>query len=254
MEVFKDYAGYYELLYKDKDYNGEAAYLANLIDKFSEKNIKSILDLGCGTGTHASLLAKKYQRVEGIDISENMILQAREKKLGNMDFHHQDVVNFSLPNRFDVITSLFHVVSYQTTNDSIMGMIKQVSFHLNGGGLFIFDVWYGPAVLTLKPETRVKRLENDKLKIARLAESELLPNENCVNVHYEIIIQNKLDLSVSFVQETHKMRYYFLPELEMLLNNNNMQLLHSEEWMSGNIPDDKTWGVCFVARKNTGTK
>ena len=53
MTVFNDYANMYDLFYKDKDYSAECHYVINLINKYSESPISSILDIGCGTGGHA---------------------------------------------------------------------------------------------------------------------------------------------------------------------------------------------------------
>jgi len=62
--VFADYARYYDLLYRDKDYSAEAQYVAGLVRKF-HPSARSILELGSGTGIHASLLAEKGFTVHG---------------------------------------------------------------------------------------------------------------------------------------------------------------------------------------------
>jgi ubiquinone/menaquinone biosynthesis C-methylase UbiE len=62
--VFADYARYYDLLYRDKDYAAEAEYVAGLIRKFHPA-ARSILELGSGTGIHASLPAEKGFTVHG---------------------------------------------------------------------------------------------------------------------------------------------------------------------------------------------
>jgi len=75
MSVFNKYSRYYNLLYRDKDYAGEADYVHELIRKYSP-DAKSLLDLGCGTGRHAFPLAKKGYSVTGVDISEEMLAVA----------------------------------------------------------------------------------------------------------------------------------------------------------------------------------
>ena len=66
--VFAKYSEYYDLIYTDKDYQKEVDYIDQLIQKYHPK-AKTILDLGCGTGVHANLLAAKGYRVMGIDLS-----------------------------------------------------------------------------------------------------------------------------------------------------------------------------------------
>ena len=66
--VFADYARYYDLLYRDKDYEAETEYVAALICKF-HPSARSILKLGSVTGIHVSLLAEKGFTVHGIERS-----------------------------------------------------------------------------------------------------------------------------------------------------------------------------------------
>ena len=67
MAVFYSYAQYYDLLYREKDYPGEVDYVDALIKKYAVNDARTILDLGCGTGGHAILLARKGYRVTGVD-------------------------------------------------------------------------------------------------------------------------------------------------------------------------------------------
>ena len=68
--VFDEYARYYDRLYRDKDYQAEADYVAGLIQRFNP-NAHSILELGSGTGIHAALLAEKGFTVHGSDYPKN---------------------------------------------------------------------------------------------------------------------------------------------------------------------------------------
>ena len=82
MKAFGNYSRYYNLLYKDKDYKGEAGFIHDLIQKYSP-GAKSILDLGCGTGRHDLLLAEKGYAITGVDMSEEMLLIARSQPLNS---------------------------------------------------------------------------------------------------------------------------------------------------------------------------
>lgn len=247
--VFDYYAKYYNLLYQDKDYKSEVTYIHSLIQKYGGSSTKKILDIGCGTGTHASYLSEFEYHIVGIDLSQEMIRHAKAKQIHNANFYVGNAVDFSVDEKIDVVTSLFHVLSYQTTNEHVEKMICQVAKHLPQNGLFIFDFWYGPTVLTERPSVRIKRLEDADVKITRIAEPVLKINDNVVDVNYELIIENKHNQQVNIIKETHPMRYYFMPEIEMLLSKSNMHLIYSREWMTEEVPSDKTWGVCCVAVK-----
>jgi len=72
------YADQYDLLYHDKDYEAECDLLEEVFRRYGQEPIKSILDLGCGTGNHAILLARRGYRVTGVDLSADMLAHARE--------------------------------------------------------------------------------------------------------------------------------------------------------------------------------
>ena len=246
------YAEYYNLLYAEKKYEEEVGYIDSLIKRYTKKSPAKgrLLDIGCGTGKHASLfLNKSYSCVIGIDISEKMINEAKKLEHNKLKFYVKDGKSFDFDLKFDVITSLFHVVSYQNTNKDISQYFSNVSNHLNNNGIFIFDFWYGPAVLTDKPSIRVKRYENKNIKLTRIAEPVIISNKNLVEVNYEILIQNKLDNGLSKLNEKHIMRYFFIPELEFLIKGNNMKIMGSFEWMTLKEPNFNSWYVVMIAKK-----
>lgn len=252
MTVFDSYGRYYDLLYRDKDYAGEAQFLQQRFQEFGA-GTQSILELGCGTGQLAALLAGAGYRVHGVDLSEEMLKRAATRRdqlppdtAGKLSFSPANVQSVRLEQTFDAVISIFHVVSYQTTEAALRGTFESVKAHLKPGGVFIFDVWYGPAVLTHRPEVRVKRLENEHIAVTRIAEPVLYPEQNCVDVNYQIFVQDKSSQLIETLSETHRMRYFFTPELEKMLTEAGLDLVCCREWMSNSAPSFDTWGVYFV--------
>lgn len=249
MSVFGNYSKYYNMLYKDKEYSREVEYISNLIKRYNPDS-KTILDLGCGTGRHDKLLAKCGYSVCGIDISEKMLEEANKlAEKDKLSFFKGDIRNLRLDKQFDVVISLFHVISYQTTNEDLRNTFETASKHLRNGGLFIFDCWYGPAVLNERPSVRVKRLEDENTKLLRIAEPVMYPNENLVEVNYEILVEDKQVGNYEILNETHTMRYLFKPEIESFMESADFRVEKCEEWLSGNEPGFDTWGVTFIGIK-----
>ena len=122
--------------------------------------------------------------------------------------------------------------------------------HLINGGLFLFDVWYSPAVYFQKPETRIKRLSTEQATITRLAEPLMHYNRNVVDVNYEIIVKNRNTGDTEVITEVHPMRHFSIPEIELLANKTGFSLIRAEEFGTGEEPGPNTWGVCFVLQKN----
>ena len=253
VEVFNEYAQYYDLLYKDKDYAIEADYVAGLIGRF-HPHANSILELGAGTGIHARLLAEKGFSIHGIERSPEMLNRARklaeihkqEHLASTLNFSKGDIRTVRLNQSFDAVIALFHVISYQTTNEDVTAAFETARHHLNPGGVFIFDIWYGPAVLTQHPSVRIKRVADEHLKITRIAEPILQHNENLVDVNYHVFISNLGTNETHELNETHRMRYFFKPEIKRIAYQVGMQYRHAEEWISGKAIGCDTWGGCFV--------
>lgn len=244
---FLDYAKFYNLLYKDKDYEGECKFIHELILKY-HPNAKTILDVGCGTGRHASILKRDYgYEVTGVDLSHDMISIAKTN-YPDLAFTRGSANTFRLEQKFDVITSLFHVLSYQNTNEEVKSYFANIKSHLKLNGIFIFDYWYGPAVLNLKPESRVKEMQDDHYKITRFASTSMDYNNNIANVHYKMLCEDR-DGKIMHLNETHPMRYFFLPEIKMFLDSSRLTTLHHSEWLSLNkSPSGNSWAIFNVVK------
>ena len=259
MRAFELYAQYYDETYSDKDYVSEAKFVDRLLQEF-QPGAKSILDLGCGTGTHAFRLAEMGYTVQGVDNSPSMIEVAERRReqlpvevQQRVAFTQADIRRASLPDRYDAVISLFHVFSYQITDDDVRLSLNTASRHLTAGGVFLFDFWYGPAVLRSPPQTRVKRIESEKLKIVRVTEPTLQPNENVVDVEFLFFVMGK-DIKFREFWETHRMRYFFLPELESFLDDAGFTPRHKLEWLTGKVPSTSSWSVYVLAQLAAKTK
>lgn len=254
MAIFSNYARYYDLMYQDKDYVGEAQFIQRLIQTYAPATT-TILELGCGTGNHAMLLAKEGYQVHGVDLSQEMLGYANERRdrlspalATKLQFSQGDLLQVRLDRKFDVVLSLFHVISYQTNNEDLLAAFETAKAHLVPGGILIFDVWYGPAVLSDPPTVRIKRLEDQSIQVTRIAEPVMEPNKNLVDVNYHIFIKDLISSKIDEVREVHTMRYLFRPELELLLDRLQMQIVESREWLTDRQPGLNTWGVYFIVR------
>jgi SAM-dependent methyltransferase len=251
--VFDKYSDYYDLLNSDKDYKAEVDYVLSLAGRCSSKPIHRILNLGCGTGRHDLLLAEKGYRVTGVDCSKTMLAKARASAAQHsglsVSFIEGDVRELNLGTSFDMALSLFHVMSYQTSDMDLEQAFRTAATHLHEDNLFIFDFWYGPTVLHEKPNVREKHLENSEMEVARIARPVLHEDTCTVDVNYSVDIISKRDGSKETIHETHRMRYLFLPEVEESLHRTGFQLVLAEEWLTGKPPGLSTWSVCCVGKK-----
>ena len=251
--VFEKYAQYYDLLYQEKDYRAETDYILSLIKKYQPKTSK-ILEFGSGSGIHGRILANSGFHVSGIERSQEMIdlgLSSSQAEEQNTNFSctQGDCTSTILGDDFDTVISLFHVLSYQTSNEEVLAMLKNAQRQLNPGGVFIFDYWYAPAVWYLSPTLRVKRVSNQQLAITRIAEPECFQEQNIVKVNYQTFVEDLKSKHISEIKETHEMRAFDADAIKEFANQTGFILLHSEEWLTSHTPSKETWGVCTVLQK-----
>lgn len=254
MKTFDDYAQYYDMFYDDKDYAGEAAFVQNIIVRHSPSS-RNILDLGCGSARHAVEMAKLGYGVTGVDISPQMIALASARRDGlppelrhRIELVSGDATGYRPADRYAVITSLFHVANYQTSDSALRGLFETAQFAVAQDGLFIFDFWYGPAVLAQGPEVRSKLVERSELRVTRLGEPTVDTNSNLVTVKYTLTIDNLRNNRTDKVQEVHRMRYLFLPEIEAFTAAAGFELVECGEWLTRRPLSPASWSGYAVVR------
>jgi SAM-dependent methyltransferase len=254
LNPFERSADFYDDLYDGKDYGAEADYVHALIQRYVP-GAQSLLDLGCGTGRHAIKFTEKGYVVVGIDRSPEMIAKAHghRKQLPShlrerLTFEHRDIRDFRLGRQFDVVVALFHVISYQISNDDLLAAFTTAKTHLQSNGLFIFDCWYGPGVLTDPPAVRVKTLCSGSNRLTRFAEPVMRVNENAIEVNYRFELTEESSRGGSEFREKHVMRYFFVPELFLALQTVQLAPLVVTEWMSEHEPGLGTWNIAVVAK------
>lgn len=245
-DVFSAYSRYYDLLYRDKNYVDEATYINNLLKNHGILN-GTLLEFGSGTGKHGSLLVAQGHKVHGIELSADMV--ANSESVPGFTCQQGDISSTAMGCQYDAVLSLFHVISYQTSNEQLQAVFSNAAAHLNSDGLFIFDFWYSPAVYSQKPVVRVKRMADDQVEITRIAEPVLYSNKNCVDVKYTIYARNLTTGAVDTIQENHPMRHFSLPEIDLLARVHGFERLGAEEFLTRNKPSEDTWGVCVILRK-----
>lgn len=246
--VFGLYAAYYDLLYRDKDYAAEAAFAAALLRRHRPQ-AASLLELGCGTGRHAALLADLGFQVTGVDRSEGMLERARAAQAPGCAFLQGDIRQLALGRSFDAALSLFHVMSYLNEDKDLAAALGCAAAHLAPGGLFLFDFWHGPAVLHTPPEVRVKDMADERIQVTRRCDPVHHAQRHVVDVHFSVDIRERAGTRRETLRETHSMRYFSVPELAGFLDAAGLGLLESGEWMTGGPPGPETWSVYCLAEK-----
>jgi SAM-dependent methyltransferase len=247
------YADAYDVVYRDKDYAAECDLIEHIFQTCADGPIRSVVDLGCGTGNHAIPLAQRGYEVVGIDLSERMLEHARRKaaELPNsskVTLHQGDVRSIDLERHVDAALMMFAVLSYQLENSDVLSVLRTARRHLRLGGLLVFDVWYGPAVLHQRPSQRVNVIPTSEGEILRVASGDLDTRRHVCTVHYHVW-QLAGERLVAETEESHPVRYFFPLELDLFLQCSGFALIRLAAFPEfDRDPDETTWNVLGVTR------
>jgi hypothetical protein len=150
--------------------------------------------------------------------------------------------------RFDAALMMFAVLGYQLANEDVIAALRAARRHLDPGGLFLFDVWYGPAVLFQRPSERVKIIPTSTGKILRVSSSTLATNHHACVVRYHVWTF-AADRLLSETEEEHTVRYFFPLELKLFLEATGFTPVRLGAFPEfDRDPNEHTWNVLCVAR------
>jgi len=254
--VFRqNYADHYDVFYADKNYEAECDMLEEVFRRYGKGKTRTVLDLGCGTGNHAFPLAKRGYKVVGVDRSSDMLAKALSKIAHFQSQSHSlpvflqgDLRSLDMGQRFDAVLMMFAVLGYQLNNEDVLEALRTVRRHLKPGGLFIGDVWYGPAVLAIRPGDKFKMIQTEGGKVIRLASGSLDIQNHLANVSYHVVdLQGRKVLSES--KESHQVRYFFPQELALFLTHTGLEMLSLSAFPSlAEGANEQSWNALLVAR------
>ena len=142
MQAYIDLAASYDRLTNDVDYGAVVDFYMQILEREGLRP-RSALDLACGTGSVALLLAQKGLRVTAVDMSEDMLCVASQKaQSANLPitFVCQPLQKLHVPRAVDLAVCALDSLDYITEPTDCQEAIRRIYKSLNPGGCFIFDV------------------------------------------------------------------------------------------------------------------
>jgi len=144
MAPYVSLAPCYDRLTSDVDYRAWADFYETVF-KLNNLNVRSILDLACGTGTLSYILARRGYEVIGTDASADMLAMALSKAPEDENmvlpmFLNQTMQGLDLYGTVDAAVCCLDGINYLPSLKEVAEAFRRVHLFLNPGGIFIFDV------------------------------------------------------------------------------------------------------------------
>ena len=249
------HAELYDLFYDEKPYQAEASFVAECLAEYSVGPTTRLLEIACGTGTHALELEQRGYQIVATDYSKDMLERAQQKATAansGVDFQLQDMTQLEVSGApFDAAYCLFDAIGYVATNEALENVFRGVHRHLRPDGLFVFEFWHAAAMLRHYDPVRVRRFPQNDSLIVRLSETTLDYANQLSSVCYSIF-ELKNDGTYSTLTETQTNRYFLLQEMAAWLTTTGFAPV---KWFAGftksEIISDETWHIIAVARRKS---
>ena len=245
---FQELAPHYDELMNIVPYDFWAEYVMTLFN-FVGHRPERLLDCACGTGNLSFELAKYGLHVTGVDLSQPMILQAKNKAKNEnlpypIEFHERDLTSFHLGRTFNAATCLYDSLNYILNDDELYKAFDRIRNHMEKDGVFVFDfnsIWAFEANLF----TQSSRKGNSSFEYEWQANFDTVTRICTVQMDFKKKIDATSNLNF---HEVHRERAYSIEEIKNIAVKTGWDVLHIFDAYTLNRPHQRSERWFFVAR------
>ena len=249
METYRSFAQVYDMFMDDIDYDAWSIYLIGLLREYGV-NEGLVLELGCGTGSMTQRLAASGYDMIGVDLSDDMLEIAQEKKIQSgleILYLQQDMRGFELYGTVRAVVSVCDSLNYILEDEELLGVFSLVNNYLDPGGVFVFDLNTVYKYETLMGEqTIAENREEASFIWDNYYDRESMRNE------YElaIFIPEGAGGLYRKYEEVHYQRAYPLPRIIRLLEQAGMEFVTAYDAFTRDQPEPESERICVIAREH----
>jgi SAM-dependent methyltransferase len=203
--MFSRSAQIYDLLYREKDYAGEAAVVHHAVQARNPA-ARTLLDVACGTGRHLEQLARWYE-VEGLDLDADLLAVAADR-LPGVPLHAADMREFKLGRSFDIVTCLFSSIGYLRDEADMVRAVANMSRHLAPGGVLVVEPWMTPDSFEPRFPGRLLSYQDDTIQAVRMSVGRVDGLTSVIEFHYLVARPGRIEHAT----ETHVMGLFTIDQ------------------------------------------
>jgi SAM-dependent methyltransferase len=226
--MFSESAELYDLIYAPfKNYEAEADQIVQRL-RASHPGIRTVLDVACGTGEHARLLAERHDLlVDGIDLDPAFVAIASAKNPRGT-FTVADMRTFNLGRQYDAVLCLFSSIGYVRTLDGVVSAIDRFRDHLTPGGIILLEPWFAPGILT-DGYRSTEVGERRDLRVERHARTEVVDRISRLHFDYDITEDGR----TRHASEVHELGLFTPEEMRGAFEANGLSVEHDPKGLIG---------------------
>lgn len=206
--MFTESAELYDLIYSTiRNYSAEAEQIAALL-RAAHPQCHSILDVACGTGEHARLLAERFgYDVAGSDLNPEFVRIARNKLPGGA-FMVADMATFRFERLYDAILCLGSSIGYLSDLKAVRRAFECFRAHLSAQGVVIVEPWLPPEVMESGYRS-TRTAESATVRVVREQTTEIIDRVSRLRFDYTIETHGQ----TRYASEVHELGLFTVKEL-----------------------------------------
>ena len=260
--IYRQAASVYDIIYGNKPPMPDVPFYLEYAKRLCGEN-GEILELGCGTGRVALVLAKEGFFVTGLDLSQQM-LEVFQNKLAKevavypelerrMKIVYGSMSDFYIERKFALITAPFRAFQAVTIQRDIEVTLSCVREHLTEGGLFIVNV-FNPNKNPLnedwcRPEVFVDEIVDEQtgIRVERYECRERIDPANQIIYPYLAYNVTYPDGRTEKLVEPLQMKYYYRHQLRAEVEKAGMEIVEEFSWYDKQPPGGRE--IILVCRR-----
>ena len=247
MDAYTSFAEVYDMFMDNIPYEDWCGYLTSLLKEYGI-NDGLVLDLGCGTGTLTELLAKEGYDMIGVDVSEDMLQEAIEKRAESglpILYLLQDMREFELYGTVRAVVSICDSLNYILDYDDLAHVFSLVNNYLDPKGIFIFDM---NTVYKYREQLGEQTIAENREESSFIWENYYDPEEEINEYDLTIFVQEEGDTFHRFT-ETHLQRGYTVGQMRTLVEQAGLKILEIMDSDTGEAVSETSERVYIVAKE-----